>query len=115
MKRDEPLAGSGVQQTRDRRMEQAVKAVRNREGGTGPGAWQRLADGSRQRLPGVDIRTARRRGGTSGRIPREEGHRPSAERELCRGAKSKKAIASNISLDAWKTTREDLEGQPGDG
>lgn len=81
-KRGEPLAGSGVQQTRDRRMEQAVRAVRNRGDGTSPGAWQRQAEGSRRRLPGVDIRTARRRGGTSGRISREEGHRPSAEREL---------------------------------
>jgi hypothetical protein len=36
-------------------------------------------------------------------------------RELCRGAKSKKAIASNKLLDVWKATREDLEGQPGDG
>jgi hypothetical protein len=63
----------------------------------------------------VDIRTAYRRGGTSGRIPREEGLGPSAVRELCRGAKSKKAIASNKLLDVWKATREDLEGQPGDG
>lgn len=44
-KRDEPRAGSGVQQTRDVRAEEVVKAVRNREGGTGPDAWQHLAEG----------------------------------------------------------------------
>lgn len=44
-KRVEPQAGSGAQQTRKARAEEAVKAVRNREDGTGPDRWQRLAEG----------------------------------------------------------------------
>jgi len=40
------MTGCGAQQTRGARVEQAVKAGRNREGGTGPGVWQRQAEGS---------------------------------------------------------------------
>jgi hypothetical protein len=40
-----PRVGSGVQQTRDLRAEKAVEAVRNREDGTGPRAWQLEAEG----------------------------------------------------------------------
>jgi hypothetical protein len=34
MKRGEPLAGCGVQQTRNSRVEETVVVVRNHEGGT---------------------------------------------------------------------------------
>jgi len=45
------MAGSGMQQARGTRVEQAVRAVRNREGGTGPGRWHCSAEGS-LRAPG---------------------------------------------------------------
>jgi hypothetical protein len=35
VKRDEPLSGCGVQQTRDLRAEETVEVGRNHEGGTG--------------------------------------------------------------------------------
>jgi hypothetical protein len=66
-----PIAGSGVQQTRNADAEQAAEGVRNPEGGTG-------FDGSHRRTEGsVSFRewTHRRsdgRGVQSGRIPREE-------------------------------------------
>jgi hypothetical protein len=45
LKRDEPRTGSGVQQTREVRAEEAVRAVRNRGGGTGRVLWQGPAEG----------------------------------------------------------------------
>jgi hypothetical protein len=45
-KRGEPLAGCGVQQTRNFSTEQTVEVVRNHEGGTRTGAWQRRSEGS---------------------------------------------------------------------
>jgi hypothetical protein len=45
-KRGEPLTGCGVQQTRDPHAEQTVEVVRNHEGGTRVGAWQRRPEGS---------------------------------------------------------------------
>jgi hypothetical protein len=44
-KRGEPLAGCGVQQTRNFRVEEPVEVVRNHEGGTRTGAWQRRTEG----------------------------------------------------------------------
>jgi hypothetical protein len=46
MKRGEPLTGCGVQQTRDPAAEQTVEVVRNHEGGTRAGVWQRRPEGS---------------------------------------------------------------------
>jgi hypothetical protein len=51
------MAGSRAQQTCNGRAEKAVGAVRNRRDGTGPDAWQRPAEGCRQRHPGVDARS----------------------------------------------------------
>ena len=45
------MAGSGMQQARSTQVEEAVRAVRNREGGTGPGSWHCSAEGS-PRAPG---------------------------------------------------------------
>jgi hypothetical protein len=63
-----------MQQARDTCEEKAVKAVRNREGGTGPVAWQRSAEGSSD--PGVDSRVHVGREGEGGRTPGEEGRNP---------------------------------------
>jgi hypothetical protein len=50
------MTGSGMQQARSTRVEQAVKAVRNRGGGTGPGQWYGSAEralGLLEWTPGV--------------------------------------------------------------
>jgi hypothetical protein len=62
-KRDEPLSGCGVQQTRDLRAEETVEVGRNHEGGTGFDGWN-PSDRWGLRLPGVDARKVRRREGT---------------------------------------------------
>jgi len=75
-----PMVGSGMQQARDTRVEEAVRAVRNREGGTsraGGTAWPKGASG----LLGVDTRV-----NVDGGAEEDESHErrgtPSAERGL---------------------------------
>jgi len=72
LKRDEPRTGSGAQQTRNARAEKAVRAVRNREGGTRRVPWQGLAEGKAatpSREWTLVHQSVERR---SGRIPGEE-------------------------------------------
>jgi len=41
-----PMAGSGVQQTRNPGAEETVEVVGNHEDGTGPDGWHRRAEGN---------------------------------------------------------------------
>jgi hypothetical protein len=63
-KRDEPLSGCGVQQTRDLRAEETVEVGRNHEDGTRFDGRD-PSDRWGLRLPGVDARLACRREGTT--------------------------------------------------
>lgn len=107
------MAGSGMQQARSTRVEQAVKAVRNREGGTRPDRWHCPAEGS-PRAPGSGHPGEGRWRGVSGRIPGEEGETP-ARRERFEVEPSCRGPADDHQIVNGRARVEDLEGQPGDG
>lgn len=95
-----PRAGSGVQQTRDRRAEETVEVARNHEGGT-RFRWMASPDRRRSRPPGVDARTAGRQRGTKAGIPGTTAGRPP------RRPRSSPAIARALGRRS-----EDHEGRP---
>jgi hypothetical protein len=91
--------GSGVQQTRDRRAEEAAEVVRNHVGGT---RCRWMAPSARRGLrpPGVDARSGIRQRGRKAGIPRTMASRPP------RGLRKPPAVARSLG---WRS--EDHEGR----
>lgn len=106
------MVGSGVQQTRDIRVEQAVRAVGNREGGTGLAAWQRSAEGRRQPPGSGHPDACRRRGNEVDDTQERRRVTASTERGSRKGEPH--GGASQSIQPRIETSRqwEDLEGQP---
>lgn len=97
-----PRAGIGVQQTRDRRAEEAAEVVRNHEGGTRC-RWMAPSARRRPRPPGVDARMVERQRGRK---------RASHERwraGLCGGCEARQRLRERSEGEA-KTTRVDPAG-----
>jgi hypothetical protein len=113
-KRGEHPTGSGAQQTRKAKVEQAVQAVQNCEGGTGADGRHRSPEGDAKASPGVDTEahvggddqtTEPTRGGFASPA-REE----SSEGEAKRGRSRHADPATDLGCGA---SRKDLEGATG--
>jgi hypothetical protein len=115
-KRDEPLSGCGVQQTRDLRAEETVEVGRNHEDGTRFDGWH-SSDRWGLRLPGVDARWACWQEGTT-----DESHERRAAKadpphsSALEGSEVHEGFRDNRLRSATRREpRECLEGQAGDG
>lgn len=116
-----PRPVSGCNKPEDLTAEKTVEVVRNHKDGTGLDGWPRLAEGTRQRVLGVDAVRSTGGGATRRSAGEESRQRFSSEGESLKESEGHAGCGSGARVSMLASTqelqgggrRESLEGQSG--